>query len=74
MFSIFFTKETVVDFDTAKTSDLQLFSSYFNGMLERGVYLAPSQYESLFVSTAIGQKEIEKIVSANRASLSDLKN
>lgn len=74
MFSIFFTKEKVVNFDTAKTSDLALFSSYFNSMLEKGIYLAPSQYESLFVSAAIGKKEIDKIIYANRESLSDLKN
>lgn len=74
MFSIFFTKETVVNFETAKTSDLELFSAYFNSMLEGGIYLAPSQYESLFISTALGKKEIEKIVSANRESLSEIQN
>ena len=73
MFSIFFTTETVTDFDTAKTSDMKLFSSYFNSMLEKGIYLAPSQYETLFVSSAIGEVEIESIVKANKESLKGLK-
>ncbi|MFY0652713.1 MAG: glutamate-1-semialdehyde 2,1-aminomutase [Cyclobacteriaceae bacterium] len=73
MFSLFFTSNQVTDFDSAKTSDLQKFSSYFAKMLEQGVYLAPSQYESLFISTAIGQKEIDQIVEANKEALAAIK-
>jgi len=69
MFSLFFTNNTVKDLESAKTSDLEMFSSYFNSMLEKGVYLAPSQYETLFVSTAITKTEIDAIVKANKASL-----
>jgi len=69
MFSLFFTNNTVKDFESAKTSDLEMFSSYFNSMLEKGVYLAPSQYETLFVSSAITKTEIDAIVKANKASL-----
>ena len=42
-------------------------------MLEKGIYLAPSQYETLFVSSAIGEVEIESIVKANKESLKGLK-
>lgn len=69
MYSLFFTKEKVTDFDSAKTCDLELFGKYFRGLLEEGVYLPPSQFETLFISTAIKQSEIDKIVEANRKVL-----
>ncbi|MEQ6120896.1 glutamate-1-semialdehyde 2,1-aminomutase [Reichenbachiella sp. MALMAid0571] len=69
MFSLFFTDNIVTDFESAKTSNLEIFSSYFNSMLEKGVYLAPSQYETLFVSTAITNAEVASIVEANKGSL-----
>lgn len=72
MFSIFFTDQSVKDFETAKSSDLEVFGKYFNAMLERGVYLAPSQYETLFLSTAIGEAEIEKIVTSNYEALKEI--
>jgi glutamate-1-semialdehyde 2,1-aminomutase len=50
MFSIFFTETPVDDWTTAKTSDTNRFAKYFQGMLQRGVYLAPSQFEAGFVS------------------------
>jgi glutamate-1-semialdehyde 2,1-aminomutase len=64
MYSLFFTSEEVVDFDSAQTSDTQLFGTYFRYMLENGVYLAPSQFESLFVGAAIGPAEVDHIVQA----------
>lgn len=64
MFTLFFNKEKVTDFDTAKKSDLKMFGDFFRGMLENGIYLAPSQYESLFVSTAIGKEEVERTLEA----------
>jgi glutamate-1-semialdehyde 2,1-aminomutase len=64
MFTLFFTEEEVIDLETAKKSDLSLFAKYFQGMLEKGVYLAPSQYESLFVSTSIDAKISSEIVKA----------
>ncbi|MEQ9287585.1 MAG: glutamate-1-semialdehyde 2,1-aminomutase [Cyclobacteriaceae bacterium] len=69
MFSLFFTSNEVTDFESAKTSDLVKFSSYFQSMLEKGVYLAPSQFEAVFVSSAIGKEEVENIVRANREVL-----
>ncbi len=69
MFTLFFTDQKVIDFETAKTSDTALFGKYFRAMLEEGVYLAPSQYESLFISTAITEELADKIVKANYKAL-----
>ena len=52
MFASFFTETPVTDWDTAKTSDTKRFGRFFQGCLERGVYLAPSQFEAGFMSTA----------------------
>jgi glutamate-1-semialdehyde 2,1-aminomutase len=72
MFSLFFTEQPVYDFATAKTSDTGLFGRYFQAMLKRGVYLAPSQYESLFLSTALTEQHVETIIRANQESLEEV--
>ena len=72
MFSLFFSAEKVIDFDSARGCDTAKFSAYFRAMLERGVYLAPSQFEALFISTAIGETEIDKTIEANYESLKSL--
>lgn len=64
MLSVFFTDEDVVDFSTACKSDTQKFKKYFNEMLKRGIYLAPSQFESLFISDAHAEEDLEKTVKA----------
>ncbi|MEP0369221.1 MAG: glutamate-1-semialdehyde 2,1-aminomutase [Cyclobacteriaceae bacterium] len=69
MYSMFFTDNTVVDFESAKTCDTALFGKYFRSMLENGVYLAPSQFETLFVSTCIGDDEVSQILEAHDKSL-----
>ena len=69
MYTLFFTDQHVIDFETAKSTDAALFGKYFRSMLEKGVYLAPSQYESLFISTAIGEAEVNKILDASEATL-----
>jgi len=69
MFTIFFTGENVTDFTSAKTSDTKLFARYFNLMLERGVYLPPSQFEACFVSAAHTRKQLDKTIKAYHASL-----
>ena len=61
MISLFFTQKEVIDFESAKTSDQNLFGQYFNQMLENGIYIAPSQFESLFVSTALTTDTNEKV-------------
>jgi glutamate-1-semialdehyde 2,1-aminomutase len=65
MFTLFFTSSPVNDLTTAKTSDTQQFGRYFQAMLENGVYLAPSQYEAMFISTAITEDIVTKILDAN---------
>ncbi len=69
MFSLFFTNEKVEDFESAKRCNTEEFGNYFRFMLQQGIYLAPSQFESLFVSNAIGQEEVNSIVSAFKSYL-----
>jgi glutamate-1-semialdehyde 2,1-aminomutase len=59
---LFFTAVPVFNIEDAKTSDLSLFSAYYAGMREQGVYLAPSQFESLFVSAAHTAAHIDQTV------------
>lgn len=72
MYTLFFTKEQVTDYTTAKTCDTALFGKYFHKMLEKGIYLGPSQFESLFISDKIDKKLIKKILKANHSSLEEL--
>jgi glutamate-1-semialdehyde 2,1-aminomutase len=72
MYSFFFSTEPIFDFDSAKKSDTALFGKYFQAMLHRGVYLAPSQFESLFLSTALSDKLIDRVLDAHRESLSEV--
>lgn len=72
MFTLFFTDVAVNNFNDAKTADLNLFGQYFQGMLRRGVYLPPSQFESWFISDAIGDDEIAKILAASEATLTEM--
>lgn len=72
MFSLFFTHSNVVNFDSAKTSDTALFGRYFQKMLEKGIYLAPSQYEALFISTAITDDLADRIIAANKEALQEI--
>jgi glutamate-1-semialdehyde 2,1-aminomutase len=72
MYSLFFTSTEVINWETAKTSDTALFGKYFHAMLDKGVYLAPSQYESLFISSSITQEHADTIISATEASLREI--
>jgi glutamate-1-semialdehyde 2,1-aminomutase len=72
MFTLFFTDREVCNFDDAKTSDTALFGKYFEGMLAKGIYLPPSQYESWFLSTALGDSEYDQIISASKETLRSL--
>ncbi|UYZ60619.1 glutamate-1-semialdehyde 2,1-aminomutase [Hymenobacter latericus] len=69
MWSVFFTQQPVTDLASAKTSDLEAFGRYFRAMLNRGVYLAPSQFEALFVSTAVTDDLVDFYLSACRESM-----
>lgn len=72
MFTLFFTEQEVVDLDSAKTSDTALFGKYFNAMLKRGIYLAPSQFEALFVSQAITDVIADRILKASSEALDEI--
>ncbi|TRX55980.1 glutamate-1-semialdehyde-2,1-aminomutase [Fulvivirga sp. M361] len=73
MWSLFFNNGPVFDFESAKKCNTALFGHYFKEMLNQGIYLAPSQFEALFVSTAISDQDIERITSANYRVLESLK-
>ena len=64
MLGIFFTDRKVTDYKSAKTSDLKMFSAFYREMLKEGIYLAPSQFEALFVSSAHTEKHIEHTIEA----------
>jgi len=66
MFTWFFTDQPVTDYESAKKSDTGRFKKFFHAMLERGIYLPPSQFEAAFVSTAHGDADIECTVTAAR--------
>ncbi|MFC3880563.1 glutamate-1-semialdehyde 2,1-aminomutase [Algoriphagus namhaensis] len=72
MYSLFFTNEEIHDFETAKKANTGMFGKYFQAMLHRGVYLAPSQFESLFLSTALTDELIETIVTAHKSSIQEI--
>lgn len=64
MIGFFFTNEDVVDFATANSSDLELFADFYRLMAEEGIYLPPSQFEGMFLSTAHTEEQIAKTVEA----------
>jgi glutamate-1-semialdehyde 2,1-aminomutase len=64
MFTLFFTKEKVVDYETAKTSDTKKFALYFSSMIDQGIYFAPSQFEAAFMSAAHSDEDIERTITA----------
>ncbi len=69
LLTLFFTHEPVKDYDGAKRSDTRRFAAFFSDVLERGVFLPPSQFEALFVSAAHTEADIERTVAACRESL-----
>ena len=69
MSCMFFTEEEVVDFKTAVKSDTTLYGKYFHEMLNRGVYLAPAQFEAMFISTAHTKEDLNKTIEAHYNSL-----
>ena len=73
MFTLFFSRDKIRDFSAAKRCDLDTFGKYFNLMLAKGIYLAPSQFEALFISTEVNKDDINTIIEANYRSLADLK-
>ncbi|MBF8437792.1 glutamate-1-semialdehyde 2,1-aminomutase [Halanaerobiaceae bacterium Z-7014] len=68
--SLYFTDEEVVDYETATSSDTDLYAEYFQEMLKEGIYLAPSQYEAIFLSMAHDKTELDKFLDAARVAIS----
>jgi glutamate-1-semialdehyde 2,1-aminomutase len=73
MLTAFFTDKEVVDFETAKSSDVEKFGKFFRLMLERGVYLAPSQFEAAFLSTSHSDDDIAETLNKAEDSFKLLK-
>ncbi len=69
MWCLFFTERDVTDLDSAMSGDFGLFRRYFLSMLEQGVYVAPSPYETGFISTAHGEADIDATIAAMRRAL-----
>jgi glutamate-1-semialdehyde 2,1-aminomutase len=69
MFCLFFAPGPIVDLAGAKRSDLKMFAKFFHACLERGVYFAPSQFETGFISTAHTPNEIERTATVVREAL-----
>ncbi len=65
----FFTPGPVTDFASAVASDKDRFAAYFHSMLEKGIYLAPSQFEAVFVSLAHSSEDIDRTIEAARQAM-----
>ena len=72
MMCMFFTENQVNDFKSAVTSDTVLYGKYFHEMLKRGIYLAPAQFEALFVSTAHTKDDLDKTIKAHKEALEEI--
>jgi glutamate-1-semialdehyde 2,1-aminomutase len=72
MFGFFFAAGPVTDLTSAKTADAALFAKFFHGMLERGIYLAPSPFEAGFLSTAHSEGQIDETIVAADMTLAEL--
>ena len=66
MFTFFFTDRPVRDWESAKASDTAKFGRFFRGMLELGIYLAPSQFEAAFVSAAHSEEDVARTIAASK--------
>ncbi|MFC5712674.1 glutamate-1-semialdehyde 2,1-aminomutase [Thalassorhabdus alkalitolerans] len=73
MVGFFFTNEEVVDFESARTSDLDLFAKYFKEMMQQGISLPPSQFEGMFLSTKHTEEDIEATINAAEKAFEKIK-
>jgi glutamate-1-semialdehyde 2,1-aminomutase len=73
MLGFFFNDRTVHNFADAKTSDLEKFAAFYAGMRQAGIYIAPSQFEALFISAAHQTDHIEATLEAAERVLAELK-
>ena len=64
MISVHFSSEAVVDFETAATGNNETFKRFFHGMLHEGIYIAPSAFETWFITDALTYKDLDKTIAA----------
>ena len=69
MMCMFFQSEKVKDYKSATESNVQQYSTYFQEMLNRGVYLPPAQFEAMFISNSHTEQDIEKTIEAHFETL-----
>ena len=69
MFGLFFNARDVVDYETAATSDQERFKRWFGAMLEEKIYMAPSQFETLFMSAAHSDEDLQRTLDSARRAL-----
>ena len=72
MFTVFFSNSPVENFEDAKKSDTKRFAKYFHGMLERGVFIPPAQFEAWFVSTAHNEDDLHQTIHAHEQVMKEL--
>jgi glutamate-1-semialdehyde 2,1-aminomutase len=68
LFSLFFTREPVIDFASARRADHQAYARFFHAMLDRGVWLPPSGYEAWFLSAAHSDEDVERTIESARGA------
>lgn len=71
MISVFFTNQEVVNFESANSTNKEQFKAFFNGMLERGIYLPPSPFETWFLSTSFDNSMIDRTIDAAAQTLKE---
>ncbi|HZH63716.1 MAG TPA: glutamate-1-semialdehyde 2,1-aminomutase [Flavisolibacter sp.] len=71
MLSIHFSDKPVIDFGSASAANNAFFSRFFHAMLDKGIYLPPSAYESWFMSNALGKEDLDRTIEAAKESLSE---
>ena len=69
MMTVFFTDRPVRDLEDVKTCDMDRFAKWHGAMLDRGVYLPPSQFEAFFVSLAHTDDDLDQVIAAHRDAL-----
>jgi glutamate-1-semialdehyde 2,1-aminomutase len=74
LLTMFFGVDQVHDYASAVRSDTRLFARYFQGMIERGIYLPPSQFEAMFISLAHSEAEIQETITAAREVMDSLRS
>jgi glutamate-1-semialdehyde 2,1-aminomutase len=72
MLTPFFALGGVTDFASASRSDTRRYAAFFHGMLGRGIYLPPAQFEALFLSTSHTEQEVDRTLSAARDTLREM--